>query len=742
MQIKLKIISCLLLFSFDGIFSQKSNLKIEDTLVSKKPLDSVSVKGFKKINANKFNKQSFSASQFEAAKGGTAIDLVKNLPSVSINNTGTITLRGSTGIQILMNGKPVQMDASTILSQIPANDIENIELLTAPSSNFDADGRTGIINLITKKGKDDGYSLAINSQAGLPCINCYDNKTKPIRFGSDINLGFKNKKWELYFSTNYQRNDIAGSREGTATTFINNVKTNFPSIGERSYTRENYSIRTSANYYLSENNAFNVGFLLSEKSQYRRADLNYNNSKTSTSNNTIINSTNYFNENLVKKFGRFILGNIDFSHIFKNKSNLTSSILYEHALLDGFTNNLNQLKNNIKDSLEYSSNTGYSPLNAIRIKTDYSSKIGEGKIEVGTQYRNQYQTGKYQYLQKVIGTNQSIIIPEFSDNIVIINNISAIYFQYYKKKSLLEYSAGLRYEYANRTFKAEKISTAILLEQHNLFPTVNIQYQLENNYKLKGSLTRRVQRNTNNELNPYMEREHSETLEQGDPYLLPELSTNYEIGWSKEWDKGSFVNTLYHQRINNVIARTNNVFNDSIIRRLYTNAGNANLYGMEAALTINITNWWQLNIGTNIYHYSIRGSLFNNTVGVNNSNWVFSLNTNQNFKLQKTLSCQLNFNYLSDKVTAQGSDSYFFQSSFSLKKSVGSKLIITAQWQNIAFGNMKTNQQSITTSGNNFYTSTNYIQETNVVMLNLGFNLNKKTKKVKLPVSEFGEKEF
>ena len=128
---------------------------------------------------------------------------------------------------------------------------------------------------------------------------------------------------------------------------------------------------------------------------------------------------------------------------------------------------------------------------------------------------------------------------------------------------------------------------------------------------------------------------------------------------------------------------------------------------------------------------------------VNSRGWVYSVNSNISYQILPTLSTQFNLSYLSARNTAQGSDSRFYQPNFSVKKSFKeNKLNLTLQWQNAAFGKMSVNQQRITTFGTNFYTTTNYIQETNIVMLNLSFNLNQSTKKMKLPNSEFGEREY
>ncbi|HXH98849.1 MAG TPA: TonB-dependent receptor [Sphingobacteriaceae bacterium] len=722
---------------------QKLNIGNVSLNPASKFLSEVTVTGQTATSYNKIDKQVYRADQFEAAKGGSAVDVLKNMPSISVNGEGDIRLRGSTGFLVLINGKPVQTDAATILSQLPANAIENVEIITAPSAKYDADGKAGIINIITKKGVGDGLSFVINAQGGLPSVNNFGNNEKPQRYGTDATLNYQKNKWDLSVGGSYQRNDIAGRRIGDVNTLLGSRFTVFPSVGERSFERTNYAARIASTFTPDKNNAINAGFYIGQRKQFRLADIVYNNTKTNINTGQKIGQINYFNSNLVKRQGDFALGNLDYTHTFANKSSLTVSGLYEYAKLDGFTKNRNLDVSDYSDTLQYVLNTGTSPLNGLRAKIDYAINIGKGKLESGYQLRYQKQTGSFLYQEALLGSGKFKTIPQFSDNIDVVNRINAIYSQYSGIAGKLEYVSGLRYEYANRIFKADKIAQPLELDLSNLFPSVNLLYTLPSGYKLKGGFSRRVQRSTNNELNPYAEREHSETLEQGDPQILPEFVSLTELGTIKPFKSGSLFATLYNQQITNVVNRVNNVFADSILNRIYTNAGKATLWGIETGLNLKPLKWWSAYMGGNVYDYQIKGSLFNNAVAVNNSGIAYSLNTNHNFQASKTLSFQFNLNYLSRRPTAQGEDSRFIIPNSSVKKSfLNSRLSATFQWQNMGLGFIDTNEQRITTSGSNFFTTTNYIQEKDILMLNISFNLNQLSKKVKLPASEFGEKEF
>jgi ferric enterobactin receptor len=714
--------------------------------ITSQTLDEVVVEG-KKINPNnKVDKQQYKVSQFETAKGGTAIDVIKNLPSVAVNGQGEISVRGSNGFLVLVNGKPVLADAATILSQLPANTIENIELITAPSAKYDPDGKGGIINIVTSKGSVDGFALSSNIMGGLPSLKDYNNLEQPQRYGIDLTANYKKNKLDIALTLNYLRNDNNGYREGDVFTknFANNTITRLPSAGERSFDKHNYSAKTAILYRPNSNNSFNFGFYFGKKIQARRADLNYNNSTSNLTTDAVISRFPYFNSNVQTKEGQFTLANFDYTHTLANKSTLTTSALYEHANLYGNTINQNMNNASQRNIFQEVNNPYTNPIFGIRFKLDYEIAIGKGKLESGYQYRYDDQEGTFGY----------IVSPElfpaidnsfFRGTAKTKNYNNSVYSQYTGKTEKLQYVAGLRYEYATRAVDLSTDTNTHHVSFSNLFPSANLVYTLNNSCNLKAGYSKRVQRNNNSELNPIPEREHSETLEQGDPDLLPQFVDLVELGVNYSFKKGTFFSTLYFQNIKNPIQRVNSVYNDTILNRVYTNAKKARLIGLELGTNIKPNKWLSFYLGANVYNYKIDGDLdvLGSKSTIDNSNWVYALNANSTVNFDKNWSLTANVNYTSAKPTAQGEDSRFLSPNMSVKKIIlGGNGSLGLQWQNIKFGDMGTNQQRITTYGNDFYTTTNYIYETNVLLLSFSYNFNKLTSKNKLPISEFGEKEF
>ena len=712
---------------------------------SQQMLKEVQVTGRRANALHKIDKKTFRADQFETARGGTAIDVLKNLPSVTVNGEGDINFRGTAGFLVLVNGKPVLTDYKNVLNQIPANSLQNIELITSPSAKFDPDGKAGIINIITTTNIHDGTSVTANLQGGLPSTGDHGNLKKPQRFGGDITLNFRKGKWDFSASGNYLRADVAGFREGDVYTInsVNNSITRFPSAGERSFIKYNYAGRLSMNYSANPNNSFSAGLFASHRFQSRLADLLYNNSTTDLTTGALLKILRYFNSNLQSKEGNFSLANVDYAHIFSNKSTLTASALFENADLYGNTRNRNLHYPDVADTIQYVFNPYRNPITGYRFKIDYAANIGKGKLESGAQFRYDFQEGRFEYFVTPVVSQPDVA--RFRGNSKSKNRISSLYTQYSGGGQKLAYNIGLRYEYAARTVNLSYDSTPHILNLSNLFPSASFQYSSDHGWQFKGGFSKRVQRTTNFELNPIPEREHSETLEQGDPDLLPEFVNLFETGLVKTFSSGSFFTTLYYQKVKNPIQRVNSVYADSILNRVFTNADAARSIGLEIGTNLQPAKWWNVYIGSNIYNYRIKGTL--KIVGassyVSSGSWAYSINVNSNFKLNATWNLQANVNYLSRRPTAQGEDSKFLVPNTSLKKSfMKGRFAATLQWQNMDLGMKQSNRQRITTRGPDFYTTTNYIYETDVIMLNLSFNLNRLTVKSKLPNSEFGEKEF
>lgn len=713
-------------------------------------LNEVVVKAERATVVNKIDRQVFDANKFKNAQGGSGIDIIKNLPSVSIDGLGEINVRGSSGFVVLLNGKPVQGNASTLMASLPANAIERVEVITAPSAKYDPEGKAGILNIITKKGAVDGTFGQINIKGGFPSIETYGNDKAHQRYGIDATYSIRNDKWNFAFSGNFQRNDLGGRREGDVFTIIDDVKTQFPSAGERSFDEVNYSGRATIDYTLDSTNVFSIGFFAGKRSKERLADIVYfdNHAVSPADSENRLYTFQYFNHNTRERKSDFVIGSFDYAHTFKNTSKLSTSLLYEYTLLGGPTVNQNLGFPNNSILFQDEFNTNNNPLNGVRLQLDYRFKpLKIGIFETGYQFRNLDHIGDFVYERRTSFEDDFVLVPEFSSEVNLKRSIHSFYTQFTGQKGKWDYAAGARVEITDRTFelkdKANTVDKTFQLDFTKLYPSASVQYSINDKTNLKTAYSKRVERTTTFKMNPFPEREHSETLEQGDPELKPEFIDLLELGITKKIKGGnSIFATGYYRNVKNLVNRVNTVFNDTILNRIYSNVGDAKAIGLEVGAQLKTSKNWSNFIGANVYNYSIDGVFEDRKVDSNAT--VYSVNLNSTYKFWDNASLQFTFNYLSEKVTAQGRDSRFYSPNLTFQKSfLDNRLTATLQWQNIDMGLLKTNEQRITTARPyEFFTTTNYIYEVDMVFLNLSYIFKNGKNKAKFIDSEFGKREF
>ncbi len=718
--------------------------------IGENQLEEVVVEAERAAVIHTIDRQVFDAKQFQNSQGGSATDVIRNIPSISVDGLGEISVRGSTGFVLLLNGKPIQGSPSTLLNQLPANAIERVELITVPSAKYDPEGKAGILNILTRKGAVDGSFAQINLRGGFPSIERYGNAEPHQRYGIDGTYTFRRGDWNISLGANYQRNDLGGRRVGDVFTIIGDTLTRFPSDGERSFDELNYSGRFTVDFTPDSTNTFSLGFYAGKRSKDRTADILYfdNHAIVPLDGEERVYTLQYFNENLRIRRGDFVLGSIDYTHTFKNRAMLSTSLLYEYTLLGGPTTNRNLGFPDTNIVLQDEFNTNDNPLNGIRFQADYAWKpLSIGQLETGYQYRFLDHTGDFVYERRNNTTGVFELVPEFSSEVDLRRSLHSGYVQLSGAKGKWEYSAGTRMEAMERDFelrdKTNTIDTTYVYDYVKLFPSVSLQYTSENNTRLKAAYSKRVERTTTFKMNPFPEREHSETLEQGDPTLRPEFIDLFELGLTKRFRDGNSVfATAYYREVENVVNRVNTVFNDTILNRIYSNVGRATSLGIEVGVELKPVKKWKNFIGANLYRYRIDGTFDNREVGT--EAFVYSINANSTYDFSDTASAQFTLNYLSDRNTAQGEDSRFYSPNLTLRKTFfNDRLTATLQWQNIDMGLLNTNEQRITTfREGEFFTTTNYIYEVDMVILNLSYTFNKNKDTSRFIDSEFGKREF
>ena len=705
-------------------------LKPENTV-----LNEVFVQGERSVSDLQIDKQIFNTRQFQNSANGTGLDLIQRLPSVTVNTEGNVTLRGSSGFILLVDGKPSSRNPADVLAQIPSNLIESVEVLTTPSARYDADGKAGMINIITKKDSQIGTSWSGNMMnAG----------TNPLRWGGDLMWTLAEKKWNIFAAADYRRFDIEGFRVGEIRTILKDSLTYMPSKGIRDYRDFQYSLRAGGSFYPKSTDVFNWSAYVGEKQTDRMANLNYQEyvqtgiplSLFSNSFKTPIKE--FYNQNLFVRSGKFQTFTGDYSHIYANKSKLSLLALYEFSELGGPLNNSDTYKGT-SQLLLWERSTETSPLTALRFQIDYSLPLSNNrKLEIGYHIRQIQHDGDFLFERLNLSNQQWKSDPNFSDQMKLSQKIHAPYVQLNGTKNKFSYALGLRSEYLSRTLTHNAEPNKIYaLDQIYLFPSFQGQWKISDSYSFRTAYSRRIDRPTTKLMSPFKNHRHAETIENGDPNLLPEIADIVEIGISKSYENISFTATAYVNFLKDKVFRVNEIYSRTILGRTYTNAGNSQSTGMEFTSEIKATKNWKIYLSGNLYQFDVQGKF--NGIETTQNSFNYNLNGNTVIDILPRLRFAWDVNYLSKSVTTQGIDSELLLSNASLKYTLWqNKGSITFQAQNI----FNTNVQTIQTQTKDFFSSTDYRKWDRVFQISLGFRINDRGQKVKSTKTDYGEKDF
>ncbi|MFN3664509.1 MAG: TonB-dependent receptor domain-containing protein [Sediminibacterium sp.] len=721
--------------NLDTALVVNQNLSINFGLMPQtQQLKEVTVSAEKATSQIQMDKQIFSAEKLGNTTAGTGLDILQRLPSVTVNAEGKILMRGNAEFLVTVNGKFTNQTAADVLAQLPANMIENIEILTSPSASLDAEGKAGIINITTKKNVSNGWGISAN-------VNL--SQASPQRYGGDITFYDNRNKFYSYLTANFRQYNIGGYRAGEIRTIYRDTVTYSASGGERLTEEQVYGFRAGTSYSPNKTTNLSTGLFYGYKQNDRIANLFYDQYQSARlpldlfqnfGNETF--ERRFLNQNLFVRTGKFFTSQTDFSKFFENKSKISFTGIYEYSVLGGPLRNQDNSEPNEKLLLKERSDET-SPLNAWRLQADYSVPLNQSlNLETGIQWRTVRHQGDFVFERLNVAANIWEKDPEFNDELDLRQTVSAGYVQLSGKQKNLSYRAGLRAEQTYRSLTLLRGNVPINLSQSDWFPSAQALYKLPREQELKLGYSKRIDRPTTKSLSPFKNHRHSEAIWIGDPNLLPEISHNVELSYNKSWSKSRLVLSAYSTFTNNLIFRTNAGYNRIILLTVATNAGNSNATGLEVISEFQPAKWWRVYASGNVYQFSIRNIKISDRNQTQSTN--YNLNGNMSFRVNPKFSVRWDASYLSRSVTAQGFDTDLFLSNIGLKYNFNKKVTADLIFQNI----FNSNVQRITTQSPEFYSSTEYTKSDRILQFNLSYRFNENGKSSKNIKTEYGEKDF
>lgn len=541
-------------------------------------LAEVTVSAEKTTGSVQMDKQTFSVAKLGNTISGTGLDVLQRLPSVTINAEGKILMRGNAEFLVVVNGKFTNQTAADVLAQLPANTIENIEIISTPSASLDAEGKAGIINIVMKQNLAAGWGILANA-----------NASGAARFGSDFTFYQAMNRFNSFVTANVRQYDIGGYRRGEIRTLYQDTVTFSSSGGERPTAESIYGIRAGTNFSINKTTTLNGGIYYGYKQNDRTAKLNYRQFSSAAQPLDLYQNfgdqsleRSFYNENLFVRTGRFFTVNTDFAKTFKNKSKVALAAIYENSVLGGPLRNQDRTAPDSQLILQERSDER-SPLDAWRLQADFTRNLSKNMVfETGYQWRTVHHEGVFDFERLDIGSGIWKTDPGFDDALNLRQTVHAGYFQVNGQHRNLQFRAGLRGEQMFRDLTHRRGQSPVELDQFDFFPSFQALWKLKNEIELKLGYSKRIDRPTTKALSPFKNHRHSEAIWIGDPNLLPEITHNFEGSFIKKHEKGSLTLTAYHNRTSNLIFRVNDNYSRITLLTISTNAGNSRSTGMEA----------------------------------------------------------------------------------------------------------------------------------------------------------------
>lgn len=591
------------------------------------------------------DKKIFNVGQDLANSGGTAADVLTNIPSVAVDPEGNIKLRGSDNVRILIDGKPsglVSFKGGSGLQQLQASMIERVEVITNPSARYEAEGLGGIINIVLKKEKNQGFNGSVDVITGYP-----------TNYGLAANLNYRHKKVNFFINYGFAYRDQPGRSSMYQETYVNDTTFILDQSNKSWMKGLNNTIRGGVDFYFSEKSILTGSYLFRRSDAKRITDIVYNDYLFSKDHMVDYN-TRRQDETEAEPNSEYSL---IYKKIFEGKGH---ELLTEVKYLDNwessdqtFTQHYFQpdgtedpshaiLQKSINDESE----------KQFLVQVDYTRPIArEGKLETG--FRRSVRNMDNDFLVTQQNADGGFDALPGLDNLFYYDEaIMAAYGILGNKSKWLSYQAGLRAEWTDVKTTLQKTGEVNPRKYNNLFPSVHVTFSLPQENSVQLSYSRRVRRPFYNDLSPFMTFSDSRNYFSGNPDLNPEFSNVMEVGHMKYFENGSLSSSLYSRSTNDKIDQIRIVNESGNAVSMPRNLLSEKAWGLEVSGTFDITKWWKWDANANFFYARVDGSNIERTYKTTTYSW-FARQTSK-FSLPANIEFQLRANYEAPQKMVQG----------------------------------------------------------------------------------------
>lgn len=592
--------------------------------------------------------------------GGTALDVLRQVPSIDVDYEGVVSLRGSSNVTILIDGRPSTLtgsDRKAVLEQISASSIETIEIITNPSAKYDPDGMTGIINIVLKKKKGQGLN-------GMFSVNVGTRE----KYNGSMSLSYSTDKFSIFGSLDYGDRLRSMDGESHRETF---ALTNNRFI-DQSFIGNHHSLSKSGKigFDYAINNKNTISFTAG--ANLRNGD-DIEHIGTTNSDSTSVANLFYYNTGLEFDNRNSFDYNLNYRKRFKKP---TQELMVDFSFSNGNSKDSasqrteyflpDEVTPNGEDALMR--RTFGNTINRVFTgKADYTYPINDStKLELGIQsiFRTLDNDNSVLYFDYVSGNWQNDTSE--SNHFIFEEQVHSAYFNLSANRGRFGFSFGSRFEQASTTSALADKDEEFDNSYFSWFPTAAISYKISKQQEFQISYSKRINRPDFHSLNPYIDYANYPTIRGGNPFLDPEYIHSVELGYAFYSKKVTLMPSVFYKRVNDVITRYRKMLNDSVAFMTLENFASATSYGVEFIFTYNPAKWWKMSGSTSAYLIKIDGS--NIETEITGDAWGYDAKVNNNITLPYKIEMQLSGFYNGPGFTGQGYRKSFFSSEIAFKK--------------------------------------------------------------------------
>lgn len=652
-------------------FLDLSVIELEEVVSS---LEEVVITGQIEEVSDKMDKKVFSVENNLSQSGGSILQAMQNLPGVTVQD-GKVQLRGNEKVTILIDGKQTALTGfgdQYGLDNIPASAIERIEIINNPSSKYDANGNAGIINIIMKKNKQEGFSGKVGLNGGLGALWIKKANLPTIRpqyqytpkINPTLSLSYRKNKMNLFFQGDYLYTQTLNKNEFVTRTYDDG--TIIDQQTKRNRNTHFANAKLGFDYTFNDKNSITISGLYGMEKIMDHGDEPFFNRDSSER----IRLWQFLEDELKTT----VMGTLAYQHKFAQAG---------HLLNVGFNYTFHRENEKYFFDNIYPTFTGHDAFKLLSdeqvadFNLDYVKPLKYGRLETGAKFRYRTIPTNMQFFPGI----NSPLDTTAGGWATYKEVIPAIYGNYIVDRKKVEAEIGLRVEYVMLNYQVNPNHSTYKSDGYNYmqpFPTMRLAYKFNSKNKLSLFYNRRVDRPNEVDIRIFPKYDDAEIIKVGNPALKPQFTNSLELGYKSTLKKGYFYAALYGKQANGTITRiSSTVAGSNLIYAVFQNAGKSYTTGVEMTFSMEVAKWYSVNINGNVYYNQINAFSVENKYPVTHTfsavqQNIYSGNAklNNTFHFKKDVDLQLTAVYLAPDIIPQGKVSARFSLDFGVKKKI------------------------------------------------------------------------